>query len=824
MRTRLLLTVILLAGVAAAASPLSPQPDRSLAAAGYQLSIGDDGRLSLADADGKPLLSGMTSVARFADHRGRTRVVAASGRAERSFVREEVDTVHGRALSLVVRTEKPRMPVLVQTFRLYPGRPFLTIDLTLEDVPASFSPWRLQSLEPLRAERNGGLDLGPDASRLVVLDNGSNLYLDIMTSLHPIGRPPMPAALFGSDSRSNWSSVVYDPVTGRSALAGFIGATETLDLVTVGGPSGGRLTHFGASCVERPSRPVAPGESIAADTLLLDLVSANPFDALEGYADALARALGVKPWPGPVPSGWNSWGEYYQDIDEKIILDNLDFAATNFAPYGMKYYQLDSGYYPAWGDWEADPIKFPHGMKWVADRIKERGMVPGIWIGPFCADVKSKVFQDHPDWFLPRKGFIPRAMVDEDLRVLDLTRPEVIDHLRAVTRRIVREWGYGWLKVDFAYYFMYYSRIPDSDASMAGAYRAALRAIREEAGPETFIVGIGPTGVHYGLFDAERITLDNMPVYNNHPSQFTLNPRIERAGFLQGLVPTVRTVARRYYLSHRVWVNHPDMFFFDNDRWPDWGDAPLTFEQARQFASVVGLTGGIVKLGDRLVDMKPREVEVVRKLLPVYPRTGRPLDLFERETPETWLLQAESSWDRWQVLGLFNWGENWSFGVKSPAERRSFLVDFNKLGLPADARRLVFDFWNEKYLGDFTGGFTTEIDPGDGLVLCLREPRPHPWFLAWNRQLTMGAVELPEVRWEENTLTLSGRQTAVAGFGYRLWFFCPRGFALDRAEADGAGLKVSDGGEVIMIEFTPATSVEMSWRLRFRRTDPTAGG
>lgn len=52
------------------------------------------------------------------------------------------------------------------------------------------------------------------------------------------------------------------------------------------------------------------------------------------------------------------------------------------------------------GDFDQETSKaFPEGMKAVADLIKENGMRPGLWIAPFVAEKKSKLYKEHPEWF-----------------------------------------------------------------------------------------------------------------------------------------------------------------------------------------------------------------------------------------------------------------------------------------------------------------------------------------------------------------------------------------------------------------------------------------
>ncbi|HUT54525.1 MAG TPA: alpha-galactosidase [bacterium] len=745
------------------------------------------------------------------------RVISSERAAKRDWSRREVRDQLGNAEEIEVKCTRRDGPSLATIFRVYPSRRFFTVRVILGDIASALRRWRVKSLEPMHVRGpGGGLFLGDDPANDKILENGSNLYLDVMVNMFSAGdRPPAPSWLGSGKSVSDFSSIIFDAPTGHSALAGFLSGEE-VGLVRAGferarsGRDGSRrgFSDYGASWSYRP--PLAADRAFESAPLYLDFFAESPFTALEDYGRALGQWLGVRPWPGDVPAGWNSWGEYYHEINEEIILKNLDFAVARFLPFGMKYFQIDDGYSPFWGDWDADPAKFPHGMKWMADRIRDQGMIPGLWIAPFCADVRSATFKEHPEWFLPRRGAIPRLMIEKDMRVLDLTRPEAQEHLRRVVRKYVHEWGYQWIKVDFAYYVLYYSRLPGPERTVPEVYREGMRIIKEEAGPDTFVLGIGLTGFNYGLVDGQRITLDNMPAWSNGRGMFSWR----KLTFAQGLVPTARTVARRYWLNYGVWVNHPDLIFFNNDRWPEWGSAPLTFDESLCFASLTGLTGGIVKLGDKLRDMTDQEVDVVDRLLPVYQATARPLDLFEKETPEVWDLKVKTDFESWDVVGLFNWGENWAGREHIPESARTIGADLATLGLDPSAQYLVFDFWNEKFLGVFSGSIGLELAPRTARVLAVRRLPGHPWFLSYNRHLSQGGVEIRSIKWDEEKGALAGEQDAVPGFNYHLYFFAPGNYTVASARVDGAGAGVEQEGEVVKLSFT-AGGKRVKWEIFF---------
>jgi alpha-galactosidase len=778
----------------------------------------DKGSWDLRDEHGGIVLRKVYSGAAIISPSGREKVLSSGGAGPARWEQGGFTDALGQGVEVSILASENGLATI---FRVYEGKRFFTVRMRLSNIPVHVANWCVKSLSPMWIEGpDGGLFMGPDPADDIILENGSNLYLDFLAHTYQAGElPPSPAWIFSGASQSDFSSLLLDQESGRSTLAGFLSGDNAGRIVAdyKRGRAGRQdalrgYSRYGAQWIFRP--PLSVRDSLESGVLYLDFFAPSPFDALEDYGDAIAGWNGVEPWPGDIPSGWNSWGEYFSDINEEIVLGNLDFASENFLPFGMKYFQIDSGYSPYWGDWEADPERFPHGMKWMAEKIRERGMIPGIWISPFEADVKSKTFSDHPDWFLPEGGLKQKLLIGSDLRVLDLSKPEVMDHIRNVIRKYTKEWGYKWLKADFAYHFLMHDAAGDGTKTVPELYHQGMRMIKEEAGPEVFVLGVGVTGFNYGAVDGMRITLDNMPAWNNKKSMFSWRS----FGFLQGIVPTVRNISRKYWLNHRVWINHPDLIYFNNDRWPEWANRPLTFDESLCFASVVGLTGGIVKIGDKMVDMTEREVDVVRKLLPVYPMSARPIDLFDKETPEVWALKVETDFDKWDVVGLFNWGDNWLHGKRLPERPRKIKVDFARIGLKPELGYLAFDFWSQKMLGNFTRELELELAPRTARLVRLSELPEHPWLISYNRHITQGAIDVEDVSWDARAITLTGVQRVVPGFEYRLHIYHPDQYGLIQASVDGEAARSDKVGNIIVLSFS-SDRPRVSWKLVFEVKD-----
>ncbi|WP_027125066.1 glycoside hydrolase family 27 protein [Gelidibacter mesophilus] len=91
------------------------------------------------------------------------------------------------------------------------------------------------------------------------------------------------------------------------------------------------------------------------------------------------------------PMGWNSWNTFGTDINETLVKNIADkFIDLGLKDAGYDYIVLDDGWMAkerdANGNLIADPIKFPGGMKALADYIHAKGLKFGLYN---CAGSKT---------------------------------------------------------------------------------------------------------------------------------------------------------------------------------------------------------------------------------------------------------------------------------------------------------------------------------------------------------------------------------------------------------------------------------------------------
>jgi alpha-galactosidase len=128
--------------------------------------------------------------------------------------------------------------------------------------------------------------------------------------------------------------------------------------------------------------------------LVLGVAAASPLLA--------QKFEGLAPTP---PMGWNTWNTFASNINETLIKQTADvIAASGMRDAGYKYIVLDDAWLAkdrdANGNLQADPQKFPSGMKALGDYLHSKGFKFGIYNcagDRTCADYpggRGREFQD----------------------------------------------------------------------------------------------------------------------------------------------------------------------------------------------------------------------------------------------------------------------------------------------------------------------------------------------------------------------------------------------------------------------------------------------
>ena len=94
-------------------------------------------------------------------------------------------------------------------------------------------------------------------------------------------------------------------------------------------------------------------------------------------------------------------------------------------------------------------------MKWLADTIHHKEYKAGLWLAPFVVSSNSSIFKNKKNWLSKKKGkpihcgFVPAW--GGRFYLLDLQQKEVLNFIKKSLEKVVDDWGFDLLKLDFLY-------------------------------------------------------------------------------------------------------------------------------------------------------------------------------------------------------------------------------------------------------------------------------------------------------------------------------------------------------------------------------------
>ena len=309
-------------------------------------------------------------------------------------------------------------------------------------------------------------------------------------------------------------------------------------------------------------------------------------------------------------SGYTSWYNYFQDINEEIILRDLD--GLDRASDEVNIFQVDDGYQQAVGDWLLiDEKKFPHGMKYIADKIHDKGYKAGIWLAPFSAQVSSQLVKDHPDWLLTFNSNGKKMLGCQGwggAYTLDIYNPDDRAYIKKVFDTVLNDWGFDMVKLDF----LYSQCIEPRNGKTRGEIMCdGVDLLREVCG-DKWILGCGvPIGACMGIFDACRISCDASKNW-----QFTLKGNLS----VNALVSSIRincenpssqnaiiNTVFRNHLDGRAFCNDPDVFFLRDI------NINYTMEQKLLHGKINSVCGNVLFVSDNAGDFDDERIGYLKE-------------------------------------------------------------------------------------------------------------------------------------------------------------------------------------------------------------------
>lgn len=203
---------------------------------------------------------------------------------------------------------------------------------------------------------------------------------------------------------------------------------------------------------EKEERPPGPSVRHMLQSRILSIAFVLILCLVLGSAAAQNVAPVAKDNLAPTPPmGWNSWNKFGCNIDEKLIRETADaFVTTGLRDAGYIYVNIDDCWMAkerdADGNLQPDPVRFPGGIKALADYVHERKLKLGIY-----SSAGTKTCEG---------------------------LPASLDHEEADARKFA-EWGVDYLK---------YDNCNNLNRPAIPRYRAMAEALRKTGRPIVFSI------------------------------------------------------------------------------------------------------------------------------------------------------------------------------------------------------------------------------------------------------------------------------------------------------------------------------------------------
>lgn len=321
-----------------------------------------------------------------------------------------------------------------------------------------------------------------------------------------------------------------------------------------------------------------------------------------GYDDVFDRyfdLFGVMPPKVKHMSGYTSWYNYFQKINEEIILRDLN--DLDVISDSVSVFQVDDGYETFVGDWlDSNPAKFPHGMGYIADEIHKKGYMAGIWLAPFNVQIKSRTYKEHPDWVIKDAAGKPLLGCAGwgGAYTLDIYNPEAREYIRSVFDTVLNDWGYDMVKLDFLYSQCLYPR----NGKSRGTIMCEAMAFLRECCGDKLILGCGvPLGAAFGYVDACRIGCDvDLKYSGKYYNKLGVNNEIPSAQ------NSIINAMYRRHLNGRAFCSDPDVLFLR------YSNLKFDTKQKILLGGINHIFGGVLFVSDDAKEYREADIKAVK--------------------------------------------------------------------------------------------------------------------------------------------------------------------------------------------------------------------
>lgn len=502
------------------------------------------------------------------------------------------------------------------------------------------------------------------------------------------------------------------------------------------------------------------------------------------------------------PTGWLSWNTYFDKATAEDNLAEARIGKEYLQPFGCEIWSIESwqgnsdqlpvsDFYNL--NLEVNEKQFPEGMKKLADDIRALGFKPGLWTAPFGTGNKE-FYEAHKDWFLHDKDGNPMRTWNGRYTI-DPSNDEVVDWIRHIHDVASHEWGYEYFKIDGmsgggSGYCAHFFEKPEvraafKDPGVVAPFERCVKALREGIGEDRIFLACQGhfSGAEAFYADAARTGADI--VHANQPVKWS--NLLQQAG---------RTL-NQIFVNNIVFYTDPDNLLVND---------ALSLEEARVTTTIVALPGQLTFFGDKLAQLQPERMKLLQQTLPVCDVRPGALYPYFSYLP-IWDLKIGREFGNWDVVALFNWGE----------EEAEIACTLDELGLDP-GEYVGYEFWTNAFLGvNKTDRIAMTIPAHAVRLVALHPAADRPQFLSSDRHISQGGVDLLDSVWNADKKTLELKLRVIAKNTTNVKIYLPKGYELKNASVDKGEVATStlNDGALLNAALTSQETEDVVLSLQF---------
>ena len=161
--------------------------------------------------------------------------------------------------------------------------------------------------------------------------------------------------------------------------------------------------------------------------------------------------------------GWSSWSAIRSAVSDSLIRSQADAMHATLQSHGYQYINVDDGWYvdstlscDQYGRLLPDPVKFPNGIKAVADYVHSLGLKFGIYVKP---DIPKAAVQQNCPIFgtsyhaqdivvQPLTVPWPAPQLDLGIYAINWSHPGAQAYINSCAAQFA-SWGVDYVKLDW---------------------------------------------------------------------------------------------------------------------------------------------------------------------------------------------------------------------------------------------------------------------------------------------------------------------------------------------------------------------------------------